>query len=511
MDPFPTNECVANSAVAVPHASAGALRKTVLACMMGNALEWYDFILYGYFVTLISQQIFPPAQDPMRLLLQGYGIFFLGFLMRPLGAVIFGLIGDRWGRKRALMASIFCMAVPTFLIGLIPTYAMVGLWAPLILTLLRLLQGLSMGGEFTGSMICVAEEAPPARQGLWASLVMCSALLGLLMGSLVCLLLSFGLESDALAMWGWRLPFLASIVGSSIGWSLRRQHASPSVCAHPMSASSALQPRQTMGSVIKEVQESPKVTSCGLPEVMADEENQRKPADSMTNNSSHGGLHTLIDARTGHRPSAGVWPDLKQLWRHLLADHWRSLVCVFLLDSVVAVGFFMVCLYLMAYNQTVVGMTYAQAVGINTVCMALFAAFLPAMGWLSDRLGPRRVMAGSIVLFALMTPLSFFLLNEPSVGHGGLWGQGMLVVCMSGVFAPLPCILVRAFPSGVRYSGVSMAHNLSMALFGGSVPEVATFLIHRTGSVYAPAVLIITACGVSLWALHRLKPQGEGQ
>ena len=159
------------------------LKKVVISCMIGNALEWYDFALYGYFAAAIGRAILPPSQDTISILLKSYAIFFLGFIMRPLGALLFGYIGDHYGRKKALMLSIYCMAIPTTLIGLLPTYAQIGAWAALLLTVLRLFQGLSMGGEFTGSMIFIVEHAPQEKKGFWASWASFSVVIGLIIGS----------------------------------------------------------------------------------------------------------------------------------------------------------------------------------------------------------------------------------------------------------------------------------------------------------------------------------------
>ena len=144
------------------------VRRVILSCMVGNALEWYDFALFSYFAATIGHLFFPSA-DPMASLLMSYGAFAAGFLMRPLGAIAFGYIGDNIGRKPALMLSVYLMAIPTTLIGLLPTYESVGLWAPVLLTLCRLIQGFSMGGEFTGSMIFMTEYATDKNRGFIGS------------------------------------------------------------------------------------------------------------------------------------------------------------------------------------------------------------------------------------------------------------------------------------------------------------------------------------------------------
>src|SRR3982075_2948619 len=144
-------------------------RRVVAAGMIGNVLEWYDFAIYGYFAASLARHFFP-HEDPVAQLLSAFGVFALGYLMRPVGGALIGHIGDRFGRRAALTLSVASMAIPTFLIGLLPGYATLGLLAPIALTLLRMLQGLSVGGEYTSSMVFLVERAPPGRRALMGSL-----------------------------------------------------------------------------------------------------------------------------------------------------------------------------------------------------------------------------------------------------------------------------------------------------------------------------------------------------
>jgi hypothetical protein len=142
-----------------------AQHRVIAAGMIGNVLEWYDFAIYGYFAAAIGRQFFP-HEDAVAQLFSAFGIFALGYLMRPVGGALTGHIGDRFGRRTALTYSVTAMAIPTFLIGLLPGYATLGLWAPAALTLLRMVQGLSVGGEYTSSMVFLVEHAPDGRRGL---------------------------------------------------------------------------------------------------------------------------------------------------------------------------------------------------------------------------------------------------------------------------------------------------------------------------------------------------------
>ena len=195
--------------------------KTVAAGMIGNLLEWYDFAIYGYFAAAIGRHFFP-HQDPVAQLLSAFGVFAVGYLMRPVGGALIGHIGDRFGRRAALTFSVVAMAIPTFLIGLLPGYATIGLAAPVALTLLRMVQGLSVGGEYTSSMVFLVEHAPERRRGLMGALASCGATAGILLGSAVGAGFAATMSSAALEAWGWRIPFLLGLVVGIAGYVLRR-------------------------------------------------------------------------------------------------------------------------------------------------------------------------------------------------------------------------------------------------------------------------------------------------
>ncbi len=165
-------------------APAWTLRRVVTAGVIGNVLEWYDFAVYGFFAPILAAQFFP-ADDPRVSLLAAFAAFAVGFLMRPVGAVIFGHIGDRYGRARALCSSIAMMAVPTVLMGLLPTYETIGIAASLLIVILRMCQGIAVGGEFTGSIVFLAENAPQRRRGFFASFSMFGATTGTMLGAAV--------------------------------------------------------------------------------------------------------------------------------------------------------------------------------------------------------------------------------------------------------------------------------------------------------------------------------------
>jgi MFS transporter, MHS family, proline/betaine transporter len=196
-------------------------RRVIAAGMIGNVLEWYDFAIYGYFAAQIGRYFFP-HQDAVAQLLSAFAVFAIGYLMRPIGGVIVGHIGDRFGRRAALTFSVAAMAVPTFLIGLLPGYQTIGLLAPVGLTLLRVVQGLSVGGEYTSSMVFLVERAPEGRRGLMGALAASGSAVGILLGSAVGAAFAASMSSAALDAWGWRIPFLLGFLVGIAGYVLRR-------------------------------------------------------------------------------------------------------------------------------------------------------------------------------------------------------------------------------------------------------------------------------------------------
>ncbi len=196
-------------------------KRIIAAGIIGNVIEYYDFALIGFLAVMMGKLFFP-SDDPFLSLLGSFGAFAAGMIMRPVGAAIFGHIGDRVGRRFALMASLMLMALPTFLIGFLPTYAQIGIMAPILLVLLRMIQGLSVGGEYASSIVYLVEQSSPNRQNLYGSFVSVGAKIGMALGSALCGGLLWYLGEDAMGEWGWRIPFFLSIVIAAAGLYLRR-------------------------------------------------------------------------------------------------------------------------------------------------------------------------------------------------------------------------------------------------------------------------------------------------
>jgi MHS family proline/betaine transporter-like MFS transporter len=194
------------------------MKKIIISGMIGNALEWYDYALYAQFVSIIGQHFFPCSE--MRETLT-FAVFAAGFIIRPLGGIFFGNIGDRFGRRAALVTGIITMAVPTAAIGLLPGYETIGIMAPIILTIIRLIQGFSLGGEFSGCIAYIVEHAPLEHRGLAGSASFVSMCLGMLLGHSTASIFTYCMSPEHLVNWGWRIPFIFGLFIGFIGLYIR--------------------------------------------------------------------------------------------------------------------------------------------------------------------------------------------------------------------------------------------------------------------------------------------------
>ena len=199
-----------------------AEKRTIIAGLAGNVMEWYDFGIYGYFAAAIGSQFFP-SDNPSTSLIASFGVFAVGFIARPLGGVLFGHIGDNLGRRAAVISSVALMIVPTLLMAILPTHNQIGLAAPILLIVLRLAQGLAVGGEYTTSMVLLVEEAQSRRRGLVGSFAPFGALGGLLLGSAIGAALMAWLPEEAAASWGWRLAFFTGLLIGLVVFAIRRR------------------------------------------------------------------------------------------------------------------------------------------------------------------------------------------------------------------------------------------------------------------------------------------------
>lgn len=197
-----------------------AHRLAGISSMVGTTIEWYDFFIYGAAAALIFNKLFFPNLDPLMGVMAAFATYAVGFIGRPLGGIVFGHFGDKVGRKSMLLLTLVLMGIPTVLIGLLPTYESIGYWATFFLVILRFIQGMAMGGEWGGAVLMAVEHAPEGGKGFWGSLPQASAGGGLMLASIALGLVSL-MPEQILFSWGWRLPFLASIVLLAIGWYIR--------------------------------------------------------------------------------------------------------------------------------------------------------------------------------------------------------------------------------------------------------------------------------------------------
>ncbi|MCV6905292.1 MAG: MFS transporter, partial [Achromobacter xylosoxidans] len=219
--------------------------RTILAGSVGNAVEWFDWTIYASFAIFFSKQFFPEGNETAALLAT-FGIFAVGFFMRPVGGWVLGIFSDRYGRKAALGLTILMMAGGSLIIAVTPTYATIGLAAPLLLTAARLLQGLSLGGEYASATTFLAEMAPPNKRGFYSSFVFFSAAVGILAASAVGWLLTSTLSKAEMADWGWRIPFFLGALGGLAGMWIRRAIPETEAFSHAKKAGVEKQPLRTL-------------------------------------------------------------------------------------------------------------------------------------------------------------------------------------------------------------------------------------------------------------------------
>jgi MHS family proline/betaine transporter-like MFS transporter len=401
-------------------------RRVLLSVVVGSMLEWYDFAVYGFLASVIAKVMFP-ADDPTASLLLSVGAFGVGFLTRPVGALVFGALADRKGRKLALLLTFGLMGAATFAIGLIPSFAVIGIAAPLLVVLARLLQGLAAGGAIGGATAMLTEHAPPGRAGFFASWQAASQAGALLLGALAAATVSALVSPEHLNAWGWRVPFFASAVIVPLGMYIRRRVDDPEAFVRQRAASS----------------------------------------------------------------------PMRLLWR----THRAAVARGFGITIIWTVSTYFFFVYVPLYAHTVLKLPMSTTLFTNSLALALMLGIAPVAGHLSDRLGRYHLMiAAAVAIVLLIRPGFGFLLNHPHASALAAF-QAASAVLAALFIGPAPAAIAELFPISVRSSGMGLAYNFSVTVFGGFAPLIATSLIARTGNPLSPTWYVMFSCGLSLLAL----------
>ncbi|MFD7699536.1 MFS transporter [Streptomyces caelestis] len=430
---------MASPATAPP--APGNLKRIVAASLIGTTIEWYDFFLYGSAAALVFNKLFFPDSDPLVGTLLSFLTYAVGFAARPLGALVFGHYGDRLGRKKLLVLSLLLMGGATFAIGLLPTHATIGSAAPLLLTVLRLVQGFALGGEWGGAVLLVSEHGDARRRGFWASWPQTGAPAGQLLATGVLSLLTAVLSDSAFGAWGWRIPFLLSGVLVIVGLWIRLS-----------------------------VDESP-VFKQALEQAEA-----RK-----------------ADAGTERMPIVAV-----------LRHHWRDVLVAMGARMAENISYYVITAFILVYATTSAGVSKQTALNAVLIASAVHFAVIPAWGALSDRLGRRPVyLIGAAGVGLWMFP--FFALIDTGGFGSLLLAVTVGLVLHGAMYAPQAAFFSEMFATRMRYSGASIGAQFASVAAGAPAPLIATALLADHGSSTPIALYVIAASLLTVVAVAAAK------
>ena len=402
-------------------------RRVVMASLVGTTIEWYDFFLYGSAAALVFNRLFFPQFDPFVGTILSYATYAVGFVARPIGGIVFGHYGDRIGRKRLLMLSLVLMGVATFLIGLLPTYAQIGIWAPLALVLLRLIQGFAVGGEWGGAVLMAAEHGNAERRGFWASWPQAGVAAGnLLAAGVLAVMAKLQNEADFIA-WGWRVPCLLSVLIVAVGWYSRNRVAES----------------RTFEEALAEAEAPPK-----LPALEVFRERPRA---------------VLLGA--GLRVGENI-------------------------------SYYILTAFSLTFLVDVSGESRALALDALLIGAAVQFFAIPYFGHLSDRIGRRAVYAfGAFGLVGW----SFAMFPLLASGNHGAIILALVVglVLHGAMYGPQAAMIAELFPTRIRYSGASIAYQLTAIFAGSLAPIIAVWLYKEYGSALPVSLYVGAACLIS--------------
>nr|WP_170134351.1 MFS transporter [Murinocardiopsis flavida] len=422
--------------------SPRTVRKAVFASALGNATEWYDFGVYSYLAATIGALFYPEASAGGQLIAT-FTTFAAAFLIRPIGGLFFGPLGDRIGRKRVLATTMLMMSLGTAAIGVLPVYESVGIAAPVLLLLSRMVQGFSTGGEYGGATTFIGEYAPDRRRGFLGSWLEFGTVCGYVSGASVVTVLTFALTDDQLADWGWRIPFLLALPLGLVGLYIRMR-----------------------------LEDTPAFTTS---------------EDTFAEGRRPGPLHQLKETFSGHLPAVALCVGL---------------VLVFNVNN------YTLTAYMPTYLTEELGFRSTHGLVITLAAMLAMLLLVTQMGRLSDRVGRRPVLMSGCVLTIVAAFPAFWLLQQGVAGAvAGALLLALVLVHFSGV---VPSSLPALFPTKVRYGALAISFNISVSLFGGTTPLMAEALVQSTGSLYAPAFLLVVAGLIGAVAVWRL-PESAGR
>jgi MFS transporter, MHS family, shikimate and dehydroshikimate transport protein len=409
------------------------LTRPTLASTVGTALEWYDFSLYGTASALVLSKVFFPGGDATVATLASLATFAVGFLARPVGGVVIGILGDRFGRRQMLFVTLLLMATSSVLIGCLPTYGQVGLLAPVLLVVLRVLQGLGAGGEYAGAMLLSAEHARERSRGLNASIPSVGNAIGSVIASVIFFVFEGLLSEREFLSWGWRVPFLLSVVLAGAGFVIRRRVSDSPEFAEAVRARGVVRARFT---------EMFRLSGRRVPLAM---------------------LMSIAPNVLSYLPSVYA---LTYLSSTVGAPAWIGLV----------------------------GIIIANLLKLVTV---------PTAGWLTDRIGGRRVMIiGSVAGTILMYPFFGMLdTGTPVV----VWAALVMIftLCCDMTLSSQAGLLAGLFEVRVRYTAVTFSREITGGVVGGTIPFVAAALTSAGGGqpwlvcVYSGLLCLVGAVGTA--------------
>ncbi len=409
-------------------------KKIVLASVVGNALEFFDFTLYGVFAGVIAALYFP-SSDPTTSLLMSLGAFGVGFLMRPFGAMVFGYIGDHFGRKKALSFSVLMMGLPTLIIGLLPGYEVLGIGASLIVVLCRLLQGLCTGGEYNGAAIFSLEHMN-ARPGLIGGLITASCVIG----AFTATFLGKITQMDDMPSWAWRLPFFFGAFISVAGFYIRRN----------------------------------------LPETPLFQEALRKKEASLKKSEGRDQSKSM-DARKS------LWSQ----WARTISLYWKPSLITFSFGGFNGALSYTLFGFLSLYLSRYCGLSLSEAMGMNLYGLLAFMIGSPLMGMALD-VSRGRVFFQRISLGILLLSVPIFLCLLSKIWALMILGQICLGLCTAAIAGTGHGAMQNLFPVATRYRGISFFFSLGMGIFGGGVPILYIYVIEQAswGLLFPAGILM---------------------